>query len=142
MNHNFASFELTKLLPLKNEFGNLHKELNEYFWAYPTQQQRKNKDTTNAYVTRRQHFYYIRGAWTWEDIRLYIKSRGFGYTVWEYKREAEDVDNRPDDYYGFIYWSKDNQYSSVSIDDLWFSTYEEAREECIKTILNIINNEH
>lgn len=129
MNHNFADWEITQFLPETNPY-----QFFEYLWV-----KEDRESEIELIIEYSDEYIKIRDAWTWEDIRLYLSSKGFVFTVWEYDKEYEDTDNRPKHYFGFIILIGDN-YSSVNNDDKWYFSYEEARKAAIIYCLNLIKN--
>ena len=140
MNHNFADWELTQLLPEKN-----HHNMNMvWFYLVPHKLSPKKigGDTmlpepffeVSHNSQKYSEFNYesseiIRDAWTFDDIRLYLLSKNykvqeispqFGYSVFTTSQLRDD--NR---------W--------VHIHSKRCDTYEEARRESIIYCLKLIN---
>ena len=81
---------------------------------------------------------YLRDAWTWEDIRLYLKNKGFIINVHYWENNHEDYAIRLP-YTISIYRNGlviEEDYPDYS------NTYEEARKDAIIYCLNLINNGH
>jgi len=76
-------------------------------------------------------FKYIdKSAWTWEDIRLYLESKGFSININHYALQE------------IPYWCHVvNSIERNSYDIGKFDTYEQAREEAIKWCLTKINSD-
>lgn len=155
MNHNFANWEITQLLPNTNPFLLNRSELENQFnvWEkpesfsilYPYWNDRKYLDF--GYLlqyseqldieSHYQHSKFLRDVWTWEDIRLYLKEKGFIITINYWNKEISDDFNKGKRYSIII--NKDGN----SINDNhkeYFDTYEEAREYSIIHCFNIINS--
>lgn len=79
---------------------------------------------------------YFRDAYNWEDIRLYLLSKGYEYNiiVWSnYLEYPEILKNR----YSISYTSNKNK-KMFTPEIEWFDNYEEAREYIITEILKLI----
>lgn len=116
MEHNFADWELTKLLP-----ENKSKEHVIYSdgWVIST--------TVLQYRTMREGEFY---AWTWEDIRLFLKKNGF--------RIVENINPETIDFFCFDVWKWKNGYEGIEIASFDAYTYEDARRRAIIYCLNRI----
>lgn len=111
MKNNYADWEITSLLPLNNINYNLLIK------------------NDNNIVKQKENKYYsddkFKKVWSWEDIRLYLKEKGFQI----------EIDN----------YNIANIYSEILFTKLYkslyqepFNTYEEARREAIIYCLNLI----
>lgn len=131
MNKNYASWELTQLLPENNpnSIG--------YDWYYLVPHETDispyyelSYDGKFSGFTYKESK-YIRDAWTWEDIRLYLESKGFAYQV-DVSRLIEN-----NKHHATVVWlnefNDDPEFSSYRrLEGLNnFDSYEEAREGAI-----------
>lgn len=116
MNHNFANWELTQMLPDRNKFSE---------WYIDSQNNLINNSCINTF----KDVVFTLPVWDWEDIRLYLKSQGF---VICYTPDTKDCN-------AFIY--RYNFDGDMFINDKKEirGTYEEIRIESIKYCLNLIN---
>lgn len=112
MIHNFADWELTKLLPQnKNKDFEIFSNEKVYHSGFEMDED-----------------LYCNWAWTWEDIRLYLKK--YGYEI-QYYRTGWFNGN-----YCFkvLNYNTQTQYTEENS-----NTYEEARkqaiEHCLKSIM-------
>lgn len=115
MNHNFADFEITKMLPeYNNGYFKLVIDKNNILF---------DSESLNYqdYIDNKYRF-----VWTWEDIRLYLYNKGYEINIYP---------NR-DYYVTHIYFNK----LLLTIDSS-FNNYEEARRKSIIYCLNLINDE-
>jgi hypothetical protein len=120
MNHNFADWEITELLPKKNPYK------TDYFWRYFDDNNKNNKNFDKCFVTRFQHFYYIQDAWTWEDIRLYLEDKFYFININKTFHDSEPM----------YLWSITCELYTTFIYEK--STYEQARKEAIIYCLKLI----
>jgi len=123
--NNYANWELTQLLP----------EINPYKSELFVEQQDWYLDIeqTDRFIHLGEYpdteYEFIRNAWSWEDIRLYLESKGFSININHYV--LQDIP----------YWCHVvNSIDRNSQDIGKFDTYEEAREEAIKYCLTKIKN--
>ena len=131
MNYNFADWEIIQFLPKNNTFS---KELNwiwydsEYF-LYFEEKQNLEPELSNYHNVYKAGEVRLKDAWTWEDIRLYLESKGYYLgrnfdtnsknaiiTVWYYKEGDEGVEIR----------------------EIISNSYEDARKQTIIYCLNLI----
>lgn len=136
MKNNFASYELTKLLP-KNE------NKLDYAWYELTPQQLSGTKIPAYIELRNTHIRFsplrfekeelLCPAWTWEDIRLYLHTKGYhiNYLI-----------NEECTYFEY------EILSTTNVSDAWyeesnkgFTSYEEAREAAIKHCLYMVDEE-
>lgn len=140
-NYNFASWELTQMLPEINPYQFIEDD------DYPNSHKFKMKwyniddiitiQPSNSGLFDRG-FDYLRDAWTWEDIRLYLEERGYILKISPY---VDIIDEKSGEFQIFYYF--DIIYSSTgeSEDDFtYYHTYKEARREAIIYCLNNIDN--
>jgi hypothetical protein len=118
MNHNFADWELTQLLPKINLYNDTK--------AIDCMGYEQLVAVCKSMLKPEQWRY----LWHWEDIRLYLKERGYIISIFCHAFEQEDriIDRYEVSIIG------DELY------DEYFDTYEEARYEAIKHCLTLINN--
>lgn len=121
-NHNYADWEITSLLPEINLYN------KDYCWYGKKDDKmsvglkylseiNSNPSNSNLFLESIKN----RDAWTWEDIRLYLKS----------KRYEILIGSAAITYIATI-------QGNVSIILTGFNTYEEARREAIIYCLNLI----
>lgn len=143
MNHNFADWNTTILFDntnIENRCNNynhtiyivIDKNKNEYIVilnddaCYSIDEYVKNYGYTDS-----------RRAISWEDIRLYLKDKGFELKISPYV-DNYDNDNADDFqilyYYDVIFVNT----GEVEPDNTYYHTYEEARREAIKYCLSLI----
>lgn len=132
--NNYANWEITQLLP----------EINPYKSEFFCEQQDWYLDIeqTDRFIHLGEYpdteYEFIRNAWSWEDIRLYLLSQEIEFFI--------------DTYYGYDkkqyyfvveigkYDTSDYEYYDSEVHDWLFDDYEEAREEAIKYCLTKIKN--
>ena len=141
MNHNFADYELTQFLPEKNPFGLLNKwcvekeitELKKDGYGKPMLCD--DWDTDEFFY---EQFRLLRDAWTWEDIRLYLKDKGFVFNI---IAVVDDTDNLEIPCQILYTWNiiKLHVFEETESYD-YVDSYEEARREAIIYCLNLINH--
>lgn len=120
MNHNFADWELTQLLPFKiYNVDNCITDNNEVF----------NSDKLGSIYE--PEYKKTLPAWTWEDIRLYLKEKGYEFFIRRFNSRPKFHD-KPYHCEISINGEWDNDF------DFWYSTYEEARRKAIKYCLSLI----
>jgi hypothetical protein len=132
MNHNFANWEITEMLPRNNEnLVAVWRCLEGTFYIHT--------------LTNNEHYsnfktYYKRDAWTWEDIRLYLESKDYYISISRNLNRTWDstvfIGNISYTYDIYKTWNNDDMTYTYE-----FETYEEAREEAIKYCLNKINKD-
>ncbi len=118
MKRKFAKWELTQLLPFENPYKST--ELCEQQDWY------LDEEETNRFIhlgeAPNNDYTFLRNAWSWEDIRLYLLSKGLAYTIHisERKKDLLHVE--------FVF----------HVNGVEYGTYEEARIEAIKQCLSMI----
>lgn len=124
MNHNFANWELTQLLPEINPYSNIDEwvEIEDDDIVYMLESEIEDED------------YYgitVRDAWTLEDIRLYLKEKDF---IICYSSDTKDCN-------AFIYRYNFDSDMFLNNKEEIRGNYEEVREKAIVYCLNLINND-
>lgn len=118
INKNFADWELTCLLPINTTHRFLIRNDN-------TIHELELSTFLNPSV--------YKVAWGWEDIRLYLESKGYylgrGVNTFDVNFNIINV------------WYYDKEHEPYQVKVFIRSTYEETRKEAIKYCLNLINNE-
>lgn len=122
--NNYANWELTQLLPQINPYG------TDYHWIKPYPDSSFEK-LTLAYHSKlsANQLCIERNAWTWEEIRLYLESKGFNIN---YKHNL---------FNDKVSWSVcvNNMTNRVfSTENIEQDSYQQAREEAIKWCLNYV----
>jgi hypothetical protein len=122
MNHNFCDYELTKLLGNNPYYDNQIR----FYWSIP-----KGGNDKNPVLLSAKNDTSIT-AWTWEDVRLYLESKGF--EIYFYRQTPKSQ------YYWHIYKVNVKWYLNEDCNKIYivYDTYEEARFEAIKYCLNLI----
>lgn len=153
MNNNFANWDLTQLLPEQNPYK--QKELPNYWWGmykkslfdgfikspenyedyFDFRLQAYEGDFGKIKETKHQGRKLLRDAWTYEDIRLYLESKGYIITVYPY---VDDV-TVDEPQYQILYSYEVLKDFEEEVDFTYYHTYEEARNEAIIYCLNLIN---
>jgi hypothetical protein len=127
-NRDFADFELTKLLPDKN---NVYKRDKRFKCVHI------NSNNTLIYCAYNELI-----AWSWEDIRLFLKNKNIEYciSVNNFKHDECKVTYKAViDLYGDLV--KSNNYTDVIVlDEKEYEFYEEARVAAIKYCLELIKS--
>ncbi len=124
MKHNFANWEITQLLPEKNPYSDF-----DYRGVWKS---KKEIAPSKYYSNLGGDYEYddgIRDAWSWEDIRLYLLSKGYIIDIiYVMDREGEQLQ----------WYFKVLTISTYETDEdfTYYSTYEECREAAILFILN------
>lgn len=135
MNNNFVSWEITQLLPENNPYSNLDEwveieddNLDEVYYKLKSE------------LTENECAITIRSAWTYDDVRLYLLSKGYYVDIMRFQNNPKypkllfNLDIIFNDKWTDKWWLNDNIR--------WFETYEEIREYGIKFCLNLIKNEN
>ena len=147
-NHNFADWKLTQLLPKNNPNEIGYRWYNEGINICLKLQDDACSENQNHLIPK---YIYNRDAYTWEDIRLYLLSKGFEVFVSRIDEGRYEVRLRfPECTEGYHVGELLKPFPA-SDDDSWidkpspleykeFSTYEEAREEGIKWCLTMLKN--
>lgn len=144
MNHNFANWELTQLLPEENPYKliddvQIPDEIDaRAAWCSIEEESWENKDLTiqlSLSYCETDVFNCLRDAWAYEDIRLYLESKGYIITVYPY---VDDV-TVDEPQYQILYTYEVLKDYETDIDFTYYNTYEEARNEAIMYCLNLIN---
>jgi hypothetical protein len=131
MNHNFADFELTLLLP-NIKYTNLWDNFTGWCWCKEDEEEIELKEHYS------DEYELLAFAWTWEDIRLYLESKGYEMLI---DCIVDDVDFTTQQvlyYYRILL----NSTYEIEEDFTYYNTYEEARRKTIIHCLNLINNEN
>jgi len=116
MTHNFANWEITQLLPEKNPYSDL-----DYKGVWKS---KKEIVPSKYYSNLGGDYEYddgIRDAWSWEDIRLYLLSKGYEYLIEHGSKNTYDITFR-------------GKKSGCIRGG--YNTYEECREAAILFTLN------
>jgi len=134
--NNYANWEITQLLPIKDEESN-------YIWFKYNDWWANDKNLHDVYLCKIEETYlhgfdekciYLRDGYSWEDIRLYLLSQEIEFFI--------DTDYGYDkkQYYFKVeigkYGTADYEYYDSEVHDWLFDTYEQAREEAIKYCLS------
>ena len=144
MNNNFANWEITQLLPENNPYLLINDvqvpdEIDaKAAWCSIEEESWDNKDLTiqlSLSYCETDVFAYLRDAWTYEDIRLYLESKGYIITVYPY---VDDV-TVDEPQYQILYTYEVLKDFETNEDFTYYHTYEEARNEAIIYCLNLIN---
>lgn len=133
-NHNFVSWEITQMLPKFNPYQTT--DMRALRWVILPKYY--NFPSFTQYTEYLQLRYNSKDkdwkdAWTFEDVRLYLKEKGYILT--------QTIDTNDINYHCvdvFLFEDGYEGYLELSFRD---STFEKAREEAIKYCLNLINNE-
>lgn len=142
-NRNYVSWDITQLLPDINPY---YAETNAEWWGMydkpkygtfnrpPSIEELKDirlkmpsQDYSIIKETKTQGRMFLKRAWTWEDVRLYLESKGF--------RLSNTVDTNNRNYFcvDVWIWEEDAEgYLKISFIE---ETFELAREESIKYCL-------
>jgi glycine cleavage system H lipoate-binding protein len=151
MKHNYADWELTQLLPESPQ--TLNKDNHSTVWLV------KSIHTNGVFIyitdgvndtldslSEDEEGSNIREAWTWEDIRLYLKSKGYIIEINTYI--TEDITKVAQSNYDFVILDLNNMTDDFkggfSADPIFsnseetYMTYEEARINSIKYCLQKI----
>jgi hypothetical protein len=128
MEHNFADWELTKLLP-ENPYGKLDSRHTPYIFddevygEYIVIFNSNGSEIPDDYECE-----YMR-AWTWDDIRLYLLSNGVKIVEELGEYDLNDVSY-------LIYVKYENRTKIECIKYLTNVEYKEAVKFCLNLILN------
>ena len=116
--HNFADWEITNLLPSRKTSNLFRKGVKignvKVFNS-------EGEDISAEYL------------WTWEDIRLYLESKGY-HINYNYNDITKEVDVL------VLKFVEDVLPATVVYGTYTFDTYEEARKNAIIFILDKLNN--
>lgn len=118
MNHNFVDWEITKILPTKNPYN------TQTFWNYYA---------GNYSLSHTKWNTYVRDAWTFEDIRIYLENKSY-YLSRNFNKSNNN--NIVVDVWRFEEW-----YEGFLDISFKAYTYEKARNEAIKHCLKLINKD-
>lgn len=121
-NNNFLNWELTQLLPEENPY--LSKNHKYYCFVENYSGNRLLKWDVRITGSRKTGT-YLRDAWAYEDVRLYLKEKGYKFVEVPARNGLYQI------------WYKDEM-----IWDFYKDTYEEAREAGIKYCLELINKKN
>lgn len=136
MDKNYASWELTQLLPEVNPNDKGYESQKWYndnrngkIDMHLCQDANEINDYTVATVLA-----YLRDAWTWEDIRLHLENVDIYYHVYR----GSEEDNYGNIFHTYYYivekFSTGETYHNSCLYE-GFDTYEEAREAAIRYCL-------
>lgn len=140
MNHNFVDWEITQLLPEYNSYSLINWIWydSEYFLDFK-EKENLEPELEYYYCIHKASEVRIKDAWTFEDVRLYLKEKGFEICLDKANLMAVQRLGVPNKWkmkilHNTEYVELDNSYKHK-----FYDTYEEARREAIKYCLTLIN---
>lgn len=147
--HNYVDLELVKLLP-DNPYRYSRSSRTPFYWLKVSEKyiEYTNNKAPARMVKEQKDWLKQKGesgnisiidAWTWEDIRLYINSKRYEYSIDVWTTYDAELNIHHKKYSCRLFFTTGQQIELQ--EDIWFDTYEEAREYSIKECLRLIDQQ-